>query len=390
MTFDVEQWLHSGQSASLEGINLTMIPHPYLRHVPLSIERGQALAYFLEDGSGRSWILKKFVPGKQPDGSYIRAIRSLVPASAGFESGSQRRVLSRGSVGPNYQPRGFAEWVENTILMPRIGGSDWLTVSDAVRNGAETLTTEQRVAMCTSLVRRVQDLEASGLSHRDLSITNVFVDPSTWEIHFIDWDSLYHAALSMQPNTTFGTGGYTSPVVMTSGGEDPARTWCPRADRFAMAILCVEFLTVKRGCVLANDGGLFEQREIYARGGAGIQSIYVSLTGRFAPVGRLFQRALAAKGFDECPSPGEWLASPSLSAPIPAPSLRDVADFTARFDRYIQQLQAPRPPQRAAPPLSDLPEADLSPLHRANAVKPPRPAPSLKELPDPPKPPETN
>jgi serine/threonine protein kinase len=390
MTFAVEEWLHSRNAASLDGIDLTMIPHPFLRNAPLSIERGQALAYFLTDGSGRPWILKKFVPGKQPDGSYIRAIRSLVPATIGFDSGSQRRVLSKTSVGKGYQPSGFGEWLENTILMPRIGGSDWLTVADAVRNGDETLTIEQRIAMCTSLVHRVQELEANGLSHRDLSVTNVFIDPSTWEIHFIDWDSLYHASLSMQLNTIFGTGGYTSPVVMTPAGENAARTWCPRADRFAMAILCVEFLMVERGCTLANDGGLFEQSEIYARGGPGIQSILTALTGRFAPVGRLLHRALAAASFDTCPSPAEWLACATLAAPIPAPSLRDVGDFTSQFDRYIQKLQQPRAPQRPAPPLSDLPAPDLSPLHRANAVKPPWPAPPLEDVPDPLNPQETN
>jgi hypothetical protein len=149
-----------------------------------------------------------------------------------------------------------------------------------------------------------------------------------------------------------------------------------------MAILCAEFLIVERGCLLANDGGLFEQSEIYARGGPGIQSILITLTGRYAPVGRLLQRALAALSFDDCPSPAEWLACATLTAPIPAPSLRDVADFTSQFDRAIQKLQQPRAPQRPAPPLSELPEPDLSPLRRANAVKAPWPAPALADVPD--------
>lgn len=391
MSFSVEEWLLSHKAALLDGIVLTLIPHPLLRNAPLSVARGQAWAYFLTDGSKQPWILKKFLPGREPDVVYIRAIRSLVPASLGFESGHQRRVLSKSSVGKGYQPPGFADWIENTILMPRIGGSDWLTLADAVRSGNDTLTLEQRIAMCTSLVRRVQELEAHGISHRDLSLTNVFVDPSTWEIHFIDWDALYHASLAMPDNTTIGTGGYTSPIAKTSAGEDAARTWCPHADRFAMAILCAEFLLIERGSVLANDGGMCEQAELYARRGPGLDAMLVALTWRFAPVARLAQRALAAKSFDECPSPAEWLACATFAQAIPAPSLREVEDFTLKLDRYIQKLQQPRPPARPAPSLTELPQADLVLIRNAAApAKPPRAAPSLDDVADPAKPQKTS
>ena len=383
MSFAVEQWLHSTNPASLDGIELSLVPHPLLRNVPLSIARGQAMAYFLTDGRKRSWILKKFLPGKQPDAAYIRAIRSLVPATTGFESGSQRRVLSKTNVGNGFRAYGFPEWIENTILMPRIGGSDWLTLADAVRSGSETLTLEQRIAMCTSLLRRVQELEANGISHRDLSVTNVFVDPSTWEIHFIDWDGLYHASLKMPSNTTIGTGGYTSPIVASATGEDASRTWCPRADRFAMAVLCTEFLLIERGSALANDGGMFEQAEIYARRGAGLSAILTAVNTDFPPVGRLLQRALFATTFEQCPAPAEWLGCSTLTAPVAAPRLHDVEDYTTRFERYIQELQQPRPPQRPAPSLAELPEPDLLPIRRAAAVKPPRPAPRLDEVADP-------
>lgn len=389
MTFAIEHWLHSNKAASLDGVDLMLVPHPFRGDVPLSIKRGQALAFFLTDHAKQSWILKKFLPGREPDVTYIRAIRPLVPATTGFESGSQRRVLSKASVGKGYQPPGFGEWIENTILMPRIGGSDWLTLADAIRNGEETLSVEQRITMCTNLVRRVQELETNGLSHRDLSVTNVFVDPSTWEMHLIDWDGVYHVSLRMPPNTTIGTGGYTSPNVLTNAGEEAARTWCPRADRFAMAILCTEFLMAERGCVLANDGGMFEQNEIYERGGTGMQAILLELNGRFPSVGRLLQRAIAATSFDACPSPAEWLACSTLATPIPAPSLRDVEDFTAQFNRAIQKLQQPRRPERPAPSLSDLPAPDLSALRSLATIKPPRPAPRLDSLPELPNPQKT-
>src|SRR5215213_10252880 len=119
---DVAQtWLKSNTRASVEGIELFPQENTYLKGNPLVIARGQAQAFYLHDETKRVWILKKFLPGRNPDAQYVRAIQTLVPRHAGFESGYQRMVLSRSSVAASALPSpDFAQWIEHTILMPLV------------------------------------------------------------------------------------------------------------------------------------------------------------------------------------------------------------------------------------------------------------------------------
>lgn len=342
------EWLRSGERASLDGIELLPLAYPDFASMPISLQRGQATAYVLEDRQNRGWILKKFLPGRDPEITYVRAIRSLVPHETGFESGSQRRILAAHAVGRGFATPEFAEWIEKTILMPRVVGMDWLDLSESLRNSTTTLSEEARVAMCRSLVSHVRALESAGISHRDLSITNVFIDPATWTVHFIDWDALYHSSLALPSNTTVGTLGYTAPFAMTTAGEDARKSWCPYADRFAMALLCAEFLMLDRGSDLTHEGGLFEQRDLYAGSGPTIRKVLLGLMSRYPAIARLFDRTLRAETFAGCPSPDEWLAAPPLATPIYPPPL-DPEHAMSRFNWYMERLRKAPPP---APPLA--------------------------------------
>jgi hypothetical protein len=329
------EWLRSGKAATLHGIELTPMPHPASARSPLVIIRAQSASYFLKDAEDRSWILKKFVHGRSPEPSYIRAIRSLVPHEKGFESGVQRRVLTWQNVGRGFGGWELAEWIENTILMPRLSGLEWLHLVDSLREGTTSIGEETRTAVCKSLVQRVRTLEHAGVSHRDLSTTHVFIEPATWEVHFIDWDALYHDSLCMPANLHAGTSGYIATFVQ----DDARSTWCAQADRFAIAILCTELLLLRRGSQIFNEGSMFEQRDLSARSGDTVEAAKAKLTGRYPRVGRLLTRAMRARSFGECPSPEEWLATPPLCQAINAPALRDQMAFMGEFDRYVQQLQ---------------------------------------------------
>jgi Protein kinase domain len=354
------EWLRSGERASLDGIELIPLAYPEFASMPISLERGQATAYVLEDRQSRGWILKKFLPGRDPEITYVRAIRSLVPHEAGFESGSQRRILTARAVGRGFDTPEFTEWIEKTVLMPRVVGMDWLALGDSLRYGTTTLSEEARVAMCRSLVSHVRALESSGISHRDLSITNVFIDPATWTVHVIDWDALYHSSLALPSNTRVGTPGYIAPFVMTTGGEDARKNWCPHADRFSMALLCAEFLMIDRGSDLTHDGGLFEQGELYAGSGPTIRKVLLGLMLRYPAIARLFDRTLRAETFTGCPSPDEWLAAPPLATLIHAPEL-DTEHAMSRFGWYMERLRQTPPP---APPAPLLPVIDFSAVIR--------------------------
>jgi serine/threonine protein kinase len=318
-----EAWLRSAKWAELDGLKLRPVENPWMKGTPLSVVRGQAQALYLTDDNNLDWILKKFLPAKTPDRSYIKAIESLVPRRPGFQSGYLRKIFSRQDVSRSgFYSADFASWVESTVLMSLINCDDWLNVADGVRGGSVTLTDDERMILCMKLSENVSLLESNDLSHRDLSVTNVFVDVRNQLVHLIDWDSLFHPSLSMPRNTTFGTEGYVAPLVMVNGTPDPRATWQPRADRFSLAILNAEFLCMNVGTSLKNEGGMFEQQELYNRGGPGTARIIGLLQQKSPAAAALLERALQSRGFDDCPSPAEWLA---LGGPAAASS---AAPFT--------------------------------------------------------------
>lgn len=320
-----EAWLKSGKYAEVAGLRLRPVENRLLKGTPLAPVRGQAQVFYLRDDQNSDWILKKFSPARIPNSAYIKAIQSLVPRRPGFQSGYLRRVLSRADVlKSGYFTAEFAAWIENTVLMPRIKCDDWAGLADRIRKGTAAPTGGERVLLCKSLSEKIALLESGDLSHRDLSVTNVFVDAKTPLVHLIDWDCIFHPSLSMPPNTAFGTEGYIAPFVKNSGAPDPRTTWGPRADRFSMAILNAEFLSMDAGTPLRHDGGMFKQSELFDRGGPQTARIVDGLRKSFPDAARLLETALAADDFDGCPSPAEWLA---LGVPLSASTLNPPAAF---------------------------------------------------------------
>lgn len=321
----VEAWLKSGKHAEIAGLRLRPIEYPQLKGILLATSRGQAQAFYLTDDNGLDWILKKFLPAKTPDPAYINAIGSLIPRWPGFQSGSRRQILSKSSLSKSgFFSADFGSWLENTVLMPRVSSDDWAKLADKIRNGSVRLTEDDRMLLCKSLSQQINLLERNDLSHRDLSVTNVFVDWQAQFVHLIDWDCIFHPSLAMPPNTTFGTDGYVAPFVKVSGSPDPRVTWRPRADRFSLAILNAEFLSMDFGTPDMNDGGMFDQSELFNRGGLETARIINNLQNHFPRAASLLEKALRAQSFDDCPSPADWLA---LSNPMPMPSLNLASTF---------------------------------------------------------------
>ncbi len=315
----VEAWLKSGKWAEVAGLKLRPVESPTFKGIPVSTVRGQAQAFYLTDDNGLEWILKKFLPARLPDGAYIRAIGALVPHRPGFQSGCRRQIISKKDVsGSGFSAPGFAQWLENTVLMSCIVCDDWLSLAEKIRGGSAALAADERLLLCRLLSENVGFLEANDLSHRDLSVTNVFVDLKNSVVHLIDWDSLFHPSLPMPRNTTWGTEGYIAPFVMSGGAPDARVTWRARADRFGLAVLNAEFLCMEAGTLYTHDGGMFEQAELYGRGGPGTAHILAQLRQTFPAAATLLERALNARGFDDCPSPAEWLAAAG-PARAPAP-----------------------------------------------------------------------
>jgi serine/threonine protein kinase len=308
MSDALQDWFRSCQFANIDGIELAPRPHPVLAGYPFEVSRGQAKAYYLLDSNNQHWILKKFLPAKSPDARYINAIQALIPREPGLESGFERKVLHTTNIAATgYCTQDFANWIANTILMPVVRCDSWADLADAIRDGRQSLHKDQRTALCENLSEKIRCLERNGLSHRDLSSTNVFVDLQKLEVHLIDWDSLYHSTLSMPAQTTFGTDGYIAPFVKVNGIEDPTVSWTTNSDRFSLAILNAELLGLGQGSPITHDGGAVDQYEIYSRGGRNITDTLDRVRLNCPKAARLIEASLNATSYDQCPSPDDWL-----------------------------------------------------------------------------------
>jgi serine/threonine protein kinase len=367
----MDKWLKSNKFAQVNGTKIKPIKNPMLTDIPLSIQKGQAEAFCLVCDTGKKWILKKFNTGKALNYVYLNAVSSLLPRHEAFRAGTERQILSSvmlRKIPGCYYTAGLAEWLDGTILMPKIDGLDWATIADDVRQCQCQLTRSQRVELASNLADLITVLELQKCCHRDISSGNVFIILASGKIYFIDFDSLYHPSLTIPKATTCGTAGYVPPFAWDSNGLDANRTWCPYADRYTTAIIIAEFLTLDKGSPLTAEGGTFSQDELCARCGKGLNNIRKLLVRQSPHVAQLFDSAVNSRDFQSCPSPQDWkqaLATIPVTDVKP-PALNQIKDD---YEDYFQKtLSKARPamPLWPVPKLSEVPVVDFELLKAAS------------------------
>lgn len=310
----INRWLRSGETIRLSGLDLRPIQHPAMEGTPLHVLKGQAAVYFLEQRPhGNKWLLKKFAPSRQPPNSYLAEASRCLPGGHELFTCTQRRLLNAAHfdrIYSRHKDPDLISWLEGAVLMPKVPGSPWTLVADALRAGELEMPLDQRVAVALNLARCIERLEAWGVSHRDLSSGNVFVAPDN-RIYLIDLDSLFHPNLAFPANTTAGTNGYMARFLRGRSGDwDASRSWCRCADRVALAVLIAEFLLIgPRGPASHEDGTLFSQAQLEQPDGDFVRSQVESLWKIGRDCGILLWKALRATTFGACPSPGHWQAA---------------------------------------------------------------------------------
>jgi len=307
----MQDWLISGRAARVGGLELKPKAHPLMPGSPLCLVRGQAAVYpLLQPEHGNTFFLKKFTESRRPEREYIENVARCLPGGAEFLAGAQRRVLGRSSLGrwnSGYYVPALADWLDGTVLTPRVPGASWSEWADGLRAGDSTLSPAERVTAALSLVQAVIRLEAVSAAHRDLSAANLFLD-AAGRASPIDWDCLFHPSLEYQPNTTVGTSGYLAPFLRAASGEwKAAASWCEAADRYALAVLAVEILLLGPGSPPAQeDGSLFSQEELCGFADGRICGLAQGLAAYSARLCALFEQASKADSFAACPKPDEW------------------------------------------------------------------------------------
>lgn len=371
---ETTRWLKSNRFAKLNGVRARPIKHRLLPDIPMTVSRGQAEAVFLKADDGGDWILKKFHHGRLPDESYLKAVGCLLPRHGALESGNSRHVLSRRDLQRrwgDYFSNELARWVDKTILMRRVVGMDWATLADDLRDRKLHFDRDQRVTICRNLAQVVHVLESAGCAHRDISSGNAFIDTSAWRVILIDFDSVYHPSLSMPTATTCGTEGYTAPFVWNGQSVRPEATWCAQGDRFALAMMCVEFLTLNKDAPIGAEGGMFDQDQLRARCGTTLTFATDCLQTDFAQALPLFKAAINAHSCAACPAPKDWLNfCDSLGQFVKPPPLKTLD--TATRDDFLSVLsrRMPAAPVWPAPRLSDIEIEPLQPLAKNHTVIP--------------------
>ena len=302
----IEKWFKSKRYAKIESQYLRPRPHPKSQELPLSVSRGQAETVFLEDKKERKWILKIFFNNRCPKTFYLKRISQLLPRNHAFRCGTERKILSRLSLQKDYSSyysTMLAGELKNCVLMPHIDGLDWSTMAEKLRSNQIQLDYEQRRQLCKNLAATVRLLERNSISHRDLSNGNIFIDPVSLDVSLIDFDSMYHPSLNRPSFTTVGSEGYTAPFVNPSKMRS---SYCQFADRYALAILCAEFLITCPQSNYCHEGGIFLQEDLNNRNGKTVSNAYTQLARLCPEALTLFNAAINSRSFSVCPAPDRW------------------------------------------------------------------------------------
>jgi hypothetical protein len=307
--FDVmQEWLRADQSAMIEGIALMPRSREGAAGSPRCSFSEAAVFYYLADKNDDGWLLKKFMPEQHPDLTRTQTIQYLIPKMPGFRSGFDRRVLDDTSLSPaGYYTEEFRAWLTDAILAPEVNVSTWADIADSIRAGGQALSTVVKLLLCQKLGESVEWLESAGVAHRSLSGTSVLIDPINVEIHFADWEHLYHPSLSKMASATSAAVGYIAPFVKAETIANMDATWKARSDRFALAVLNSEILLANSDSPITAGGGLLEQQHIFDRAGQTLQRLRNRLQQNSPDALKLFDQCLTASNFDQCPGPREWL-----------------------------------------------------------------------------------
>jgi serine/threonine protein kinase len=244
----------------------------------------------------------------QPEADYMAAIQHLVPRRSGFEAGFERKIVSGAALSHAAVPHvDLTSWVTGTVLMPHVDTRSWADVIRFIREGSQRMSRIERLMLARRLSEAVGWLESSNLAHRDLSSTNVLINVMNVNVHLIDWDGFFQTDLNFQLNAITGSSGYLAPFLKRGGVTKASSTWTEHADRFALAVLNAELLTVNAGSRQHADGGLLDQADLFNHSGPTLLAMRTRLQQVLPAAALLFDVALNATNFDECPGPGDWL-----------------------------------------------------------------------------------
>jgi hypothetical protein len=296
--FDGDAWL--GRELPLRGGPYRIQPESAFEvadEMAFARQGRKARVFKLRGPDGDPFALKVFYRGfSLPEYVTLTAALRAYGDIEGLRS-CQRRVVDA------YEAESVGEpGLTYAILMPWVEGVAWAGVVEA----RFPLAAKTCLTLADQTATLLARMEANGLTHADISSSNVVVTNADGgaTVELIDVEDMYHEDFGPLPYVPDGSPGYAHPRHHGRGCRNR------HGDRFAGAILLTEMLIWPEPAVRqsAADVSVFEPNEL-CRGGAKFELARRSLRALSAEVTHLFERVWDSPGPASCPRMADWAAA---------------------------------------------------------------------------------
>jgi len=296
--FDGDAWL--GRDLPLRDGPYRIVPESAFavaEEMAFARQGRKARVYKLRGPDGAVYALKTFYRGfSLPEYVPLTTALQAYGDIPGLRS-CQRRVVDEAEAEQIDEP-GLAF----AILMPWIEGVSWAGVIEA----RFPLDAETCLGLADQTARILAQMEADGLTHADVSSSNVVVTTTDAGpvVELIDVEDMFHEEFGSLPYVPDGSPGYAHPRNVGRGCRNR------HGDRFAGAILLTEMLiwpdpAIRAG---ASDVSVFEPTEL-CRSGSRFELARKVLLTQSAQVSHLFERVWDSPGPASCPRLSDWAAA---------------------------------------------------------------------------------
>lgn len=240
----------TGETLQIDSERYTIAPHPNAPDVPYGQEGRQATVYKLLSDKGQ-WALKVFKPRyRQPYIARISGLMSRYSHLPGMAVCGRKVVSHR----KDMELLKAHNELAYAVLMPWISGRTWM----------ETLllrtrfSPQQSLAMARAFLEVMATLEEEGISHGDISSSNIMLPMLNGGqgLELVDVEQIYIPGMERPDVLPEGSPGYGFP----SGRE---LEWGPFADRYGGSIAAAEMLASCDGRALGESYGesFFSEKE---------------------------------------------------------------------------------------------------------------------------------
>jgi serine/threonine protein kinase len=267
-------------------------PHPYFSGFSYVQEGRKSLVYQIKSVTGELFALKILKHAYRLP--YLKRVNPLLEKISRKEEflAAKRILITKEN---NYSLIKKLPFIEFASLMPWIHGNTWLEYLSYQKD----VSAIQGKKLALRLSNALKDLEASVISHTDLSNTNLIIDLPKNSIGITGLDFVFSNEIPPPPFEVFGTRGYQH--------RKQPNTWNQDGDRFSSAILITELLCWCHKEIRENAWGesYFNQDEIGTNCDR-YKLILNHLERLDSEIKQLFKLAWNSISLNECPTINDW------------------------------------------------------------------------------------